>query len=77
VRNLLYRKRTKSWWGNLAMFAVCAPMAFAIFNFAGLISATLASIVERFEFGLIDDNITVPLVGFVSLLLLTGPMKII
>ncbi len=77
VRNLLYRKRTKSWWGNLAMFVICAPMAYAVFNLAGLISATLSSIVERFEFGLIDDNITVPLVGFVSLLLLTGPLKII
>lgn len=59
------------------MFAVCALMAFGIFNFAGLISATLASIVEKFEFGLIDDNITVPFVGFVSLLILTGPLKII
>ncbi|MCS7131302.1 MAG: dolichol kinase [Hadesarchaea archaeon] len=76
VRNMLYRKRTKSWWGNLAMFAVCAPMAYFVFNLAGLVSAALASIVEKFEFGLIDDNITVPLVGFVSLLLLTGPLKI-
>jgi dolichol kinase len=76
VRNLLYGKRTKSWWGNLAMFAVCAPMAFAVFSYAGLISAALASIVEKFEFGLIDDNITIPLVSFISLLLFTGPLKI-
>ncbi|MEM0440592.1 MAG: hypothetical protein QXF45_05185 [Candidatus Caldarchaeum sp.] len=69
VRNAIYRRRTKSWWGNLAMIFFCVPVGFALMNVAGAISGALASLIEKFEFGKIDDNITVPLVAFVSLLL--------
>ncbi|MEM4189963.1 MAG: hypothetical protein QW544_05565 [Candidatus Caldarchaeum sp.] len=69
VRNAMYRRRTKSWWGNVAMASFCVPVGFASMSFAGALSGALASLVEKFEFGRIDDNITVPIVSFTSLLL--------
>jgi dolichol kinase len=68
VRNLLYKKRTKSWWGNLAMafFSILAGTALGL---AGVLAGAAASFVEHFEFNPIDDNITVPLVSFVILIL--------
>ncbi len=72
VRNALFRKRTKSWWGNLAMALFCIPAGFMLQGVSGALAGALASAVEKFEFGRIDDNITVPLSGF--LVLLTASM---
>ncbi|MEM2237421.1 MAG: hypothetical protein QXR26_07935 [Candidatus Caldarchaeum sp.] len=66
VRNALYRRRTKSWWGNLAMALFCVPTGFAMLDVAGAVSGAVASVVEKFEFGKIDDNINVPLTSFVT-----------
>ncbi|MEM1583224.1 MAG: dolichol kinase [Nitrososphaerota archaeon] len=68
VRNTLFKKRTKSWWGNLAMAMVSIPMG-AILGIAGVIAGALASLVEHFEYHPIDDNITVPLTSFTVLAL--------
>ena len=68
VRNMLYKRRTKSWWGNLTMALFSIP-AGAILGFAGVIAGALASFIEHFEFNPIDDNITVPALSFVILLL--------
>ena len=68
VRNYLYKKRTKSWWGNLAM-AVFSVSVGTVLGIAGVIAGGVASIVEHFEFYPIDDNITVPLVSFLILVL--------
>jgi hypothetical protein len=68
VRNALFKRRTKSWWGNLAMAAVSIPIG-AILGMAGIIAGALASVIEHFECPPIDDNITVPLVSFIILLL--------
>ncbi|MEM2953606.1 MAG: dolichol kinase [Candidatus Bathyarchaeia archaeon] len=68
VRNLLYRRRTKSWWGNLAMASFSIPTG-AVLGAAGIMAATVASFIEHFEANPIDDNITVPLSSFVILLL--------
>ena len=68
VRNYLYKKRTKSWWGNLAM-AVFSVSLGTVLGIAGVIAGGVASIVEHFEFYPIDDNITVPLVSFLILVL--------
>lgn len=68
VRNTLFKKRTKSWWGNLAMATVSIPMG-AIMGVAGMIAGALASIIEHFEYHPIDDNITVPLTSFIVLIL--------
>ena len=68
VRNMLYKRRTKSWWGNLTMALFSIP-AGAILGFAGVIAGALASFIEHFEFNPIDDNVTVPTLSFVILLL--------
>lgn len=63
VRNTLYRRRTKSWWGNVAMAAFSVPLGY-MYGIAGMLAGALASFIEHFEFGAIDDNITVPLSSF-------------
>ena len=68
VRNMLYKRRTKSWWGNLTMALFSIP-AGLILGFAGVIAGALASFIEHFEFNPIDDNVTVPALSFVILLL--------
>jgi dolichol kinase len=68
VRNYLYGKRTKSWWGNLAMAAVSIPIG-ALLGIAGILAGGLASIIEHFEVYPLDDNITVPLTSFTILVL--------
>lgn len=68
VRNTLYKKRTKSWWGNLVM-ALFSMSIGATLGLAGILAGVTASFVEHFEFKFIDDNITVPLVSFLILLL--------
>ncbi|MEM0349247.1 MAG: hypothetical protein QXE96_06910 [Candidatus Caldarchaeum sp.] len=67
VRNMIYRRRTKSWWGNLAMALFCIPAGYMLYGFLGMAAGAAASFVERFEFGRVDDNITVPLVSFAFL----------
>ncbi len=68
VRNTLFKRRTKSWWGNLAMATVSIPMG-AILGVAGIIAGAIASFIEHFEYHPIDDNITVPLTSFIVLIL--------
>ncbi len=70
TRNLLFRRRTKSWIGNIAMFAVSAPAAYALIGAWGIPIAAAASIIEHFEFGPIDDNVLVSAVGLVGVALL-------
>jgi dolichol kinase len=68
VRNYLYGKRTKSWWGNLAMAAVSIPIGVTL-GVAGVLAGGIVSVIEHFEFYPIDDNITVPLISFAILVL--------
>ncbi|MBS7654145.1 MAG: dolichol kinase [Candidatus Bathyarchaeia archaeon] len=68
VRNVIYKRRTKSWWGNLAM-ALFSVVAGTAMGFAGMLAGAAASIVEHFEFKLIDDNVLIPLTSFIILLL--------
>lgn len=68
VRNLVYGRRTKSWLGNFAMALFSVPVG-AILGLAGVLAGLIASLIEHFEFGRIDDNVTVPLVSFSVLLL--------
>lgn len=71
VRNTMFKKRTKSWWGNLAMFAVCAPIGVLLLNsFWGVLVAALASFVEHYEFNPIDDNVLISATSFIAVLLL-------
>jgi len=67
VRNALFKKRTKHPLGNLYMFGICAPLGFIFARFSQLpdliiwavIAAAVASIIERYEFGPLDDNILI------------------
>jgi Hypothetical protein MM3089 len=69
VRNALYDKRNKSWFGNLAMAMVTVPVGQIILGLPGAFAGLVASIVEHFEIhSKIDDNITVPLVSFLIIL---------
>ncbi|MCW4020185.1 MAG: dolichol kinase [Candidatus Bathyarchaeota archaeon] len=68
VRNFLYKKRTKSWWGNLTM-ALFSMFVGAALGVGGILAGAAASIVEHFEFPPVDDNITVPSISFLILIL--------
>ncbi len=71
VRNSMFKKRTKSWWGNIAMFAVCAPIGVLLLNSLwGVPVAALASFVEHYEFNPIDDNVLISASSFIAVLLL-------
>jgi len=71
LRNAMFRRRTKSWWGNLAMALTTTPIGAAILGIPGAITALICSFVEHYEFGVIDDNITVPLTALLLLVALT------
>ncbi|MEM0097003.1 MAG: hypothetical protein QXH39_05225 [Conexivisphaerales archaeon] len=66
VRNFKYRKRVKGWEGSVAMLIVSIPIGMK-FGWAGIIAAVLATLAEKQAY--IDDNITVPLVAIVVLLI--------
>lgn len=77
IRNKLFARRTKSAWGNLGMAFVCLPAGYLIgasLNPAlplwGALSGAVASFVERYEFGPIDDNVLIVVAS--SLVLLIG-----
>jgi phytol kinase len=67
VRNALFKKRTKHPLGNLYMFGICAPMGFLFAQLSSIsnliiwavIAAAVASIIERYELGPLDDNILI------------------
>jgi hypothetical protein len=66
ARNLVFRKRTKSPIGNVFMILVCIPLGYYLAMMAtpsiplwGIIAAIVATFVERYEFGFIDDNILI------------------
>jgi dolichol kinase len=70
VRNLMYKRRTKSWWGNLAMFTVSAPIGYYFLGWLGLPIAAIASLIEHFEFKPIDDNVLISTVTLAYILAL-------
>ena len=77
IRNKMFKRRTKSAWGNVGMAALCLPLGYFIGMMSepeiplwGLISGLVASVVERYEFGPIDDNVLI--VVFSSIVLFIG-----
>jgi dolichol kinase len=76
ARNLLVARRSKHPVGNLFMLIVCAPMGWVIGGLAhppmpvwGLLSALLATWVERYEIGPVDDNVLITVTASAVLLL--------
>ena len=67
VRNIFFKKRLKHPIGNCFMFAVCAPMGTILallsdtkgMTLWAVAAAAVASYIERYEFGSIDDNILI------------------
>lgn len=70
TRNLLFKRRTKSWWGNLAMFVVCIPITYWFLGIWGIPLAAIASFVEHFEAGPIDDNVLISLVALAGVVVI-------
>lgn len=76
IRNKIFAKRTKSAWGNLGMAIVCLPLGWFVgasldpsIPWWGLASGAVASFVERYEFGPIDDNVLIVVASSIVLLL--------
>jgi len=69
IRNYLFRRRTKHWAGNLGMLLVTLPIGFYYAGVPGAIAAIAASILERFEFPPIDDNVIIVVVSSIILAL--------
>lgn len=83
ARNLVIRQRSKSPIGSVFMLLVCAPMGWVVGGLAdpaipewGLAAAAVATFVERYEFGAIDDNVLITVAASAILLLGTwvGPL---
>ena len=79
----MFRKRTKSAWGNLGMAILCLPLGWFVGTLAtpeiplwGLISGAVASFVERYEFGVIDDNVLIIIASSIVIFmgLILGPV---
>ena len=66
ARNMVFKRRTKSPIGNVFMAIVCIPSGYYLASLAsnpipiwGVIAAVVASVIERYEFGIIDDNVLI------------------
>ncbi len=77
ARNAFFKRRTKSWLGNVFMVAVSVPLGYWLAGAAhepipwwGAAAAVAASYIEHFEFGPIDDNILITVVA--TLVLFVG-----
>ncbi|MFP4000978.1 MAG: hypothetical protein ACLFSM_09015 [Thermoplasmata archaeon] len=73
-RNYIFKKRTKHPWGNVFMIAVCIPIGYFFGSFEGLalwgvLAAFVASFVERYEIGPIDDNVLITVSAALVLLI--------
>ena len=74
IRNIAFKERKKHIIGNIYMMGVCIPIGyyFALASTPsipmwGVIAAIVASLFERYEFGIIDDNVLVTLSATVIL----------
>ena len=66
ARNIKFGYRTKNPIGNVFMAIVCIPMWYYLGTLSdpalpiwGIIAAIVATVVERYEFGPIDDNVLI------------------
>jgi len=67
IRNLAFHERKKHPIGNIYMAGICIPIGYFFASNStieglaiwGVLAAIVASIFERYEFGLIDDNVLI------------------
>ncbi|MBX2813632.1 MAG: hypothetical protein KTR25_17575 [Myxococcales bacterium] len=83
ARNIYVRTRSKHPIGTACMIVVSIPMSIIVANQAspplpiwGIVIALVASVVERYEFGVIDDNVLIGVASTLTILAATyiGPM---
>ena len=83
VRNAAFRERSKHPIGNVYMAFLCIPFGYYLgvlsgiegMAIVGIIAAIVASIVERFEIGPIDDNVLITVCS--SIVLYIGSIFVI
>lgn len=60
IRNTIYRRRTKSWLGNIGMFVVTSPIGAYYAGYVGVFAALIASLIEHYEIPpVLDDNVLI------------------
>jgi len=74
ARNTFLKKRTKHPIGTIFMAALCIPLGYLLAGTIGIplggaIAAIVASIMERYEFGPIDDNILITVSSSIVLII--------
>jgi len=76
VRNIKFGYRTKHPIGNVFMAIVCIPIGYYLGGLSepalplwGVIAAIVATFVERYEFGPIDDNVLITVSATIVLLI--------
>lgn len=84
IRNIAFRERVKHVIGNIYMLGVCIPIGYyfgsmsgiAGLEFWGVIAAIVASVLEKFEIGPIDDNVLITFSSIIVLVIggLAGPI---
>ncbi len=70
VRNKVYRRWTKGLAGSIAMLLTTLPIGWYYKGISGIIGALIATLVEKWP--RIDDNITVPLISAIVMVLIPG-----
>ncbi|AEM39285.1 hypothetical protein Pyrfu_1427 [Pyrolobus fumarii 1A] len=70
VRNVVVGRRSKHWVGNLAMATVTVPLVGGLLGVPGMLVAAVASVIERLEFGPIDDNVLIVLFSSAALVVM-------
>jgi len=84
IRNLAFKERVKHPIGNVYMMGICIPIGYYFGNMSGIpglaiwgvIAAIVASIVEKFELGPVDDNILISVSSILVLYIgsIVGPI---
>lgn len=74
IRNAFFGERSKHYIGNVFMALTCLPIGYGIGSFGnlaigGLFAGGIASAIEHFEFGPIDDNILITISSTLFLIL--------
>ncbi|MFP3201609.1 MAG: phosphatidate cytidylyltransferase [Sulfolobus sp.] len=67
IRNYVYKRRVKGFWGSVGMLAICSPLGYLLLGIPGLISGIIATLAEVLP--IIDDNLSVPFLSFLFLYL--------
>ncbi len=70
VRNKVYKRWTKGLAGSIAMLLTTLPIGWYYKGIPGIIGALVATLVEKWP--RIDDNITVPLISAIVMVLISG-----